>query len=194
MIAGILLAAGSATRFGSNKLLVTLPDGTAIAVAAARNLLSGVDQGFAVVHPSNHQLADLLRAEGMQVIFCPDAPDGMGKSLSCGVAAAESAAAWVISLADMPFIQPETIRGVAALLRSGAPIAAPYCQGQRGHPIGFSREFHPGLISLSGDQGARHLLSAHASRIQRFECNDTGIFADIDTPSDLTGHLLANRV
>lgn len=187
MIVGILLAAGSGTRFGGDKLLFPLPEGTPIGVKAARNLLGGVDHGIAVVRPSDRRLADLLEAEGLRVVFCPDAEAGMGTSLAFGVSTAQDADGWLIALGDMPFIRNDTIRGVAGLLRAGAPIAAPQHQGRRGHPVGFARGFFHDLARLNGDQGARLLLAAHAARIQVFECEDCGIFTDIDTPSDLAG-------
>lgn len=186
MIAGILLAAGAGTRFGGDKLLFPLADGTLVGVQAARNLLGGVDQGIAVVRPSDRRLADLLEAEGLRVVFCPHSQDGMGTSLAFGVTAVQDADGWLIALADMPFIRNGTICGVAGLLRAGAPIAAPQYQGRRGHPVGFARGFFHDLARLKGDQGARALLAVHAGQIQVLECEDPGIFADIDTPTDLS--------
>lgn len=191
MITGILLAAGAGTRFGGDKLQFPLPDGTPIGVKAARNLLSAVDQGIAVVRPSDRQLAHLLEMEGFRVAFCPNADAGMGTSLAFGVTAAQDADGWLIALADMPFIRPDTIRAIAGLIRAGAPIAAPSHQGRRGHPVGFAWEFFHDLAQLSGDRGAHPLLVAHAARIQALECEDPGIFADIDTLSD---HALAYHV
>ncbi|MDO9069524.1 MAG: nucleotidyltransferase family protein [Deltaproteobacteria bacterium] len=191
MIAGILLAAGAGTRFGGDKLLFPLPDGTPIGIKAARSLLSGVDHGIAVMRPSDRLLAQLLEAEGLRIAFCPDPEAGMGTSLAFGVSAAQNADGWLIALGDMPFIRHDTVRSVASLLQSGAPIAAPQHQGRRGHPVGFAREFFCDLTQLGGDQGARPLLAAHAARIHLFECEDPGIFADIDTRSDhaLTVHV-----
>lgn len=191
MIAGVLLAAGAGTRYGGDKLLASLPDGTPIGVKAARNLLSAVDQGIAVLRPSDRQLAYLLEMEGFQVAFCPNANAGMGTSLAFGVAAAQDSDGWLIALADMPFIQPVTIHCIASLIRTGAPIAAPRQQGRYGHPVGFAREFFRDLAQLNGDRGAHPLLTAHASRMVAFECEDPGIFADIDTLSD---HALAYHV
>lgn len=185
MIAGILLAAGAGTRFGGDKLLFPLADGTPIGVQAARNLLGGVDHALAVLRPSDRQLAYLLEEEGLGVVFCPDAQDGMGTSLAFGVAAAEYANGWLIALADMPFIRNDTISGIAGLLRAGAPIAAPQHQGRRGHPVGFARGFFNHLAQLSGDHGARALLAARAGQIQVLECEDPGIVTDIDMPTDL---------
>jgi molybdenum cofactor cytidylyltransferase len=191
MITGILLAAGAGTRFGGDKLRYPLPDGTPIGVKAARSLLSGVDHGIAVVRPDDRLLAQLLEAEGLRIAYCPDPETGMGTSLAFGISIAPNTDGWLIALGDMPFIRHDTIRSVASLLQSGAPIAAPQHQGRRGHPVGFAREFFCDLTQLGGDQGAHPLLAAHAARIHMFECEDPGIFADIDTRSDhvLTVHV-----
>lgn len=191
MITGILLAAGAGTRFGGDKLLAPLRCGTPIGVKAARNLLSAVDHGIAVVRPDDRPLAQLLEEEGFQIAYCLNADDGMGTSLAFGVSAAQNAHGWLIALADMPFIQPDTIRSIANLIRAGAPIAAPRHQSIRGHPVGFAREFFHDLTQLSGDRGAHPLLAAHAARIESFDCEDPGIFADIDTRAD---HALAYHV
>lgn len=191
MIVGILLAAGAGTRFGGDKLLFPLSDGTPIGVKAARSLLSGVDHGIAVVRPDDRLLAQLLEAEGLQIVFCPDPKAGMGTSLAFGISIARNADGWLVALGDMPFIRHDTIRSVASLLQSGAPIAAPQHQGRCGHPVGFAREFFYDLSQLNGDQGAHALLATHAARIHLFECEDPGIFADIDTRFD---HALAYHV
>lgn len=185
MIAGLLLAAGASTRFGGDKLLHPLADGTPMGLSAARKLLGQVDFGIAVVRPSDHALAGLLAAEGWQVARCGAAVDGMGASLACGVNAAPHARGWLIALADMPFIRSETIGAVAALLRAGAPLAAPRYQGRRGHPVGFARTFLSDLTRLDGDRGASPVLTAHASELQYVDCDDPGIVTDIDHRSDL---------
>ena len=63
-IVGVLLAAGSATRFGGDKLLRPLPDGTPIGVAALKNLAAAVDTVVAVVRIGDEALATALAAHG----------------------------------------------------------------------------------------------------------------------------------
>jgi molybdenum cofactor cytidylyltransferase len=185
MICGILLAAGNGSRFGSDKLLHPLPDGTPLGIAAARNLARGVDRAVAVVKPESEVLASLLREAGLEVQFCPDAHRGMGASLACGVRAAPDAGGWLVALADMPSIRPDTIRRVAALIDEGAALAAPVYQYRNGHPIGFGREFFLDLVGGDGDRGPRHLLIAHSARLRLHNCDDPGVLTDIDTPKDL---------
>ena len=192
MICGILLAAGSASRFGSHKLLCQLPDGTSVAVAAARNLLQGTANAIAVVRPGDAMLTDLLCAEGLNVIVAEHAIHGIGASISAGIRATTNADGWLIALADMPWIKPQTIAEITRMLEHGANLAAPCYEGQRGHPVGFSRRFLPGLLGLDGDKGANDLLRSNHHLLELFRCDDAGTVQDIDRPQDLmTGHIMA---
>jgi molybdenum cofactor cytidylyltransferase len=93
-------------------------------------------------------------------------------------------AGWVIALADMPYVQPESIAAILTALQNGADIAVPVCQGRRGNPVGFSRRYLPQLLALTGDQGARALLNMYP--VTEVPVNDPGIFQDIDIPEDLS--------
>jgi molybdenum cofactor cytidylyltransferase len=183
-VVGILLAAGSSRRFGADKLLQPLPDGTPIAVASLCNLRQAIPQVIAVVRPG-HKLAKLLGASGAEVTVCERADEGMGVSLAHAVRVAPGAASWIVALADMPFIRPETIQLVAARLDSGALLVAPAWRGERGHPVGFAARFRDELSVLTGDAGARELLRSHRDELDLVECSDPGVLRDIDTPADL---------
>lgn len=185
MIVGILLAAGSGTRFGAHKLLQPLPDGTPMAVAALRNLAQGVDEVIVIVRSGDTELMQCLAREKVQVLPCANAEQGMGASLACGVCAAPDAAGWIIALADMPFVPGEIIRTLAARLKAGDAIVAPAYLGQRGHPVGFGHDFYPALSALSGDLGARDILKQQPDRLTLIPCTDPGVLRDIDTQADL---------
>ena len=184
-VQGILLAAGSATRFGSDKLMHPLADGTPIAIRSARNLMAALPGSIAVVRSGDSALARRLREEGLAVIECPEAAEGMGRTLAAGVKASENAAGWVVALADMPFLQPATIAQVTERLRQGDSIVAPSYRGERGHPVGFSAQWCVALASSSGDEGARALLKKQRERIALLETEDPGVVRDIDTRADL---------
>lgn len=185
MIAGILLAAGAATRFGANKLLHPLADGTPMAIAAARPLQSALPFSLAVIRREDRELARRLSEAGLHVVPCARAAHGLSASLACGIEAAAAASGWLIALADMPFIQPETIRALAAALEDGAALVAPQYLGRRGHPVGFDRRFREALLSLTGDQGARELLVRHAAALRLIPVEDRGVILDIDRPDEL---------
>ncbi len=184
-IHGILLAAGFSTRFGSNKLLHLLPDGTPIALAAARNMLAALPRTVAVVHSGRSALARLLIDAGCTLVVARNAREGMGTSLAAGVRATRDAAGWVVGLADMPFVRPATIGAVAKRLARGAALAAPSLDGARGHPVGIAGSFRDELLGLKGDQGARAILERNAGAIELIPTEDRGVLRDVDTPADL---------
>ena len=181
----ILLAAGAGSRFGGGKLLHPLDDGVAIAAHAARNLVSAGLDVTAVVRPGDFPLAELLEQEGCRVTVCPDAAQGMGVSLAHGVAQSREAAGWIVALADMPRIRPETIARVAQVLMAGADIVAPSYQGDRGHPVAFSRKFVHELQLLTGDSGARAIVQRNQAMVRLVEADDPGVLLDIDRRTDL---------
>lgn len=184
-IVGILLAAGAGRRFGGDKLLHVLADGTPMALAAARSLGSACDRVVVVLRAAGHPLARDFEEAGYALVVCPDADGGMGYSLAAGVRAAHDAAGWVVALADMPFIQPDSLRTVAAALRAGASLAAPTFQGRRGHPVGFARQWRDALCALVGDQGARQILTTHREQVVLCPVDDEGVVMDIDRPQDM---------
>ena len=184
-ICGILLAAGASKRFGSDKLLHPLAGGTPVALAALANLRAALPHVIAVVRPGVPLLENLLSEAGATVILCANADDGMGASLATAVGASGNVAGWVIALADMPYIQPQTIAQIAASLAAGADIVAPVYRGERGHPVGVSGRFRAQLEALRGDEGARALLKENAGLVKLIEVDDPGVCRDIDTPADL---------
>lgn len=192
-VSAIILAAGASTRFGSNKLAHRMTWHHATLSVLAHSIRPWLDV-FPTVHVVTSaansglqaMLADELpHAHRVQWLLCDEATAGMGRSLASGVHHCGDAAGWLIGLGDMPYLQAETIRAVKTAMEDGAALAAPYCDGKRGHPIGFSREFGAELLQLHGDQGAKGILAAHADAIQRIGTADSGILMDIDEITDI---------
>jgi len=184
-IVGLLLAAGSASRFGSDKLRHRLPHGVAIAVQSARHLRAEIDAVFAVVRPDEEELLESLKAEGCTVVVCENAAEGMGSSLACAARAAGERDGYLVALADMPFVRRSSIAAVRDALVSGAPLVAPYFRTRRGHPVGIAAAFFGELIQLKGDEGAKRILAANEKLLVKIPLGDPGVIRDIDKPEDL---------
>ena len=107
---------------------------------------------------------------------------GMGASIATGVAATANAPGWLILPADLPLVQADSLRRVAEALAHHT-VVAPWVQGQRGHPVGFGAMCREALLALSGDQGAKRVMQAHAP--WRLELDDIGCILDVDTPEAL---------
>ena len=178
----LVLAAGFSRRYGRDKRIEPLPDGTAVIEAVLRAIgAAGLD--CAVVQNSDRPLP-LASATRSIEIPAAIAARGMGASLAAAVRALPAERGLIVCLADMPFVLPSTYAALAVALQLGR-IICPRHNGQRGNPVGFAREFREELIQLDGDRGARDLLQRHADSVDFIEVDDPGIHRDIDSPEDL---------
>lgn len=181
-IAGILLAAGSSRRFGADKRLSRLEDGTPMVLASARNLAAVCARTLAVIRPGDDQVAELLAGAGLTTVACAEAELGMGHSLACGVSATADAPGWLIALADMPYIQAGSYRSVLQAMVRGARIARPVHNGRPGHPVGFAADCYAELVVLTGDRGGKAIIDANPIAALACPVDDPGVLKDIDRP------------
>jgi molybdenum cofactor cytidylyltransferase len=146
-------------------------------------MLMIVPHVIAIVRPGSELLARVLNDAGCDVFFSADAERGMGASLAAAIEATGDADGWIVALADMPRIAESTIEAVARAVDGGAPVVAPFYNGQRGHPVGFGIQHRDALLALDGDTGARALFASQ--EVTRIDVDDPGVLSDIDTPDDL---------
>ena len=126
---------------------------------------------------------------------------GMGDSIAAAVKATACANGWLILPADLPLVQPQTLKTLALQLLSAAQkedgvlqVIQPFYQaadqainqiqeGLRGHPVAFSRAAAQALMQLSGDQGASAIVrkAAENQQLKRWVCDDIGCVLDVDT-------------
>jgi molybdenum cofactor cytidylyltransferase len=181
-ITGILLAAGSGTRFGGDKLRASV-GGSPLLALSARSLLP-CDRIVVVVQSKS--LMDAIPVDiPVECAVNPVPERGMGSSIACAVDASAGSDGWCILPADMPCVSAETTRQVVDVLKGGAPVAAPVYQGRRGHPVGFGARFADELLLLDGEQGARSILERYADLFVALDSDDAGILIDIDTRHDI---------
>ena len=184
-VTGIILAAGQSTRFGRDKLIARLSDNSTILSASARPMLEVIPKIIAVLAPGQTERQQYLDDLGIEILICSKALMGIGHSLACAVNGSSGSDAWVITLADLPYIQTQTIMQIYQQLQSGSQLVAPYYQGRRGHPVGISCQYKAELLNLTGDTGARSIFHRHSDKLDKLDTKDAGILRDIDLLSDL---------
>jgi len=172
--------------------------GTSIVTASGPTVIvlaSGRGERFAASGGQTHKLQSLLGGKtvlqrtldavadsGLDWHLVDQGYPGMGDSIAAGVRATAQSSGWLILPADLPLIQPDSLRAVAVALQTST-VAIPTCKGEKGHPVGFGRVCYRGLASLSGPQGAAKIIQQYQAA--KVAVQDIGILTDIDTVDDL---------
>lgn len=186
-IVALILAAGRGERFGGDKRRVVLGGGTEMLATTVQHALQAGLPVYVAIRADDTEDKLPLPAPVHRLPVAA-AEQGMGASLAGAVAALpESCRGCLVLLADMPWLQPATLRRVADALRTAGPagLVAPQWQGERGHPVGFGCDWFAELRGLTGDRGARDLLRREQVRLQLLPVDDPGVVADVDTVADL---------
>lgn len=184
-IAGVLLAAGTSSRMGSNKLLFDVGGESLLRRSAKRALAGGLSPLLVVL---GHQ-AELAREElaGLPclTVLNPAYEEGITSSLQTGVAALppEAEAAMVL-LADMPFVTSEMIAALASRYRSGgAPLVISGYEGVHAPPMVYDRSLFPELLAMTGGGCGRQVVKRHRDEAEVLSWPVSAL-ADLDVPED----------
>ena len=182
----IVLAAGSATRFGATKKLVEI-DGKSL-VEHAVDIANDVcqDRCLLVVGHNHQAVSAACQSELGFMIINDNYAAGLGTSLALAVKSIRHvASAVIVLLADQPRITSQHVRALADVWDgSDDEIVATSFAGTQGPPVLFPAGCFDELAGLTGDRGGRHLFDDQRFRLSTVVFELASI--DIDTPEDLT--------
>ena len=184
-VAGILLAAGTSSRMGNNKMLFAL-DGESVLRGAARRALAGGLSPLVVVlgHGAEKARREL---DGLPCLTAinPDYEQGINSSLKAGVSGlpAEAGAAMVM-LADMPFVTPEMIAAMIDRYRATeAPLVISDYEGVNAPPMLYDRSLFAELLAMTGEGCGREVVKRHRQEAEVIPWPASAL-ADLDLPED----------
>ncbi len=193
-VVGLVLAAGTGSRFGGGKMRARLDGRPVVAhvLEAARGaglhrlvLVLGRDATAvceAILAASPADLADVL------VVVNPDPERGLASSLRLGLAAATAGPpphGVLVLLGDQPRVRPDVI---AAVLAAAAPpdalaVVAAHADDQAPNPVLVLPAAAALVDELHGDRGFAALLAERPDRVVSVPV--AGANPDIDTFADL---------
>ena len=200
----LVLAAGEARRFGSQKLLAPL-DGrplidwtmAALETARAREQVCGI---LVVVRAKDRELRESLPPGVDRVVLPAGSAPALSDSLRAGIAALASrdtpvVPAVLICLADQPGLRPDVIAALVNDWRSGnGPVLRPRYADQLeepGHPLLLDRKSWGLVDQATGDAGLGPLLKGREDLVRIVDV--AGGNPDIDDPDDLQRFLDQTR-
>lgn len=180
MIAGLILAAGAGTRFGSEPKLLADLDGSPLLEHAVRAqcAVAALERVVVVLGSHADEIAERVDLGRAEPVVCEEWSRGQAASLGCGVRALAGASKVIVTLGDEPLIPSALIERFVA----EPPGTRAVYRGRPGHPVVLGPDQLRAIGALSGDRGASELLDGGP----RIECADGGdVGKDVDTPDDL---------
>ena len=184
-VAGILLAAGTSSRMGSNKMLFELNGESVLRGAARRALAGGLSPLIVVLGHEAEKAARELDGLPCRTVVNPNFELGINSSLKTGVSAlpAEPRAA-VVMLADMPFVTAEMIAGLVTRYRATeAPLVISDFAGVNAPPMLYDRSLFDELLAMTGEGCGRQVVKRHREEAEVLPWPAAAL-ADLDVPED----------
>ncbi|HEY7449529.1 MAG TPA: nucleotidyltransferase family protein [Vicinamibacterales bacterium] len=186
-VAGVVLAAGTSTRMGHNKLLLELDAETLVHRAVRRVVNAGLDQVFVVLGHEADRVREAIGSLKCQTVFNPNYEAGVNSSLRAGIHAVSesSAQAAVVVLADMPFVTTAMIRTLVNEFRtSDGPLVISDYQGINAPPMLYDRSLFHELAVSEGQGCGKHVVKRHRHEARSVTWPAEAL-TDLDVPADV---------
>lgn len=188
-ITSIILAAGQSRRMGdTNKLLVTVDGKPMVRWAVEAALASAATPVFVILGHQSDRVRDALTDLDVTFVDNPEFADGISASVRRGVAALPpDVDGALVILGDMPKVGSALIDRLVAAYNpvEGRALCIPTWRGKRGNPVLIGKQFFAEIQDLSGDVGARPLISQYPELTCEVDMDDDAALVDIDTPEAL---------
>jgi len=183
---GIILAAGSSRRMGTQKLLMPYSDSTIIETVVGHVLNSSIENIIVVLGANADEIKE---ATGhLPVKFCinHNHEEGMLSSVICGFnALPDEADVALLFLGDQPDIPSRITNSILAAYNDSIHgIVIPVYNHRRGHPLLVDMKYRKEIRKLDLELGLRSLMHLFPEDVLEIEVDDPGILVDIDTRED----------
>jgi molybdenum cofactor cytidylyltransferase len=183
-VSAIVLAAGTSTRMGSNKMLADFRGQPMVRATVSAIAASSVDQIVVVTGHQHEMVRAAVRGLRARAVLNPHFASGLATSLRCGIeAVAEDCDAALICLGDMPLVEAGVIDRLIAAFNATEhrTIVVPKQHGQLGNPVLWGAEHFVRLMALEGDRGARSLIETLKQDAVEIEAGSDAVLRDADT-------------
>jgi len=191
MIAGVILAAGSSERFGTEKLLRVAGGRALVCHAVANCMASSMDSIVVVAGAHDAELETTIRAafpNQPRLVFAHNPEPGRGQMSSlkiglCDLPAAATAAA--IFLGDMPLVTTGIIEHLLAVHRRSGRFVVPVSEGRWCHPRIIPAARFADFHQLGDDEKGSVVFERYPNDVELVEVGEPWNYLDVDTPQDL---------
>lgn len=178
-LGGVLLAAGSSSRFGSNKLLFPV-GGIAMAEYTMR-LAVAAGLHKTVVVTAYPEVVVLAKAHNLEVVINDQPQMGQAHSVKTGLQHCLDCDGCIFFVCDQPNLGLGTVKKMAEAFRAAPErIICASWQGKRGSPVIFPQRLFSRLMQLGGDEGGRQVIRENPGGLVLINAADPTELQDID--------------
>ena len=177
----VVMAAGNARRFESNKLAAEF-DGKPL----IRHALETVPQAMETVVVTQYpQVARMAEEFGFACVENPHPDWGISYTIRLGTRQLSHCDAIVYLVSDQPMLKRASVEAVAETWRKNPDkIVGLGHGGKRGNPCIFPKKFYPELMELEEDAGGNTVIRRHLQDLLLVEAGRLEL-TDVDTPKAL---------
>ena len=181
-VVAVVLAAGSSTRFGGEKLLAVLPDGERLIERALR--AAAAYRPCAVV---SERVLPYVRDRAATIVLNEWPELGMAHSLRLANERIDAAASLLAMPADLALIEPEHVAIVAAYCGQYDVVYPRDARGVPGHPVAFSPRARAAIAALAPGEPIRTVRDREGLSRRVLAIDAPWPYRDVDRPGDLEG-------
>ncbi len=182
----LILAAGASSRMGQPKQLLPLQEQTVVERVVTTCMDSGLGTVTLVLGAHAEEVQALVRSQAVEAVVHRDWEEGMGSSLAAGIRhilSTHKPEHLMVVLGDQVALTGASLQTLYRVyLQSPKSMAISTFAGVAGPPAVFSSRWYEFLSKLSGDAGAKPVISTHQEEVLRVPLAVAAV--DLDTPSD----------
>lgn len=184
----VILAAGTASRMGQQKLLLPLNNKPLMAHVLGIVHTIPWAASIAVIGEPESELAGICRQYNIVSVYNANRQNGQASSITLALQTLPAHLAGIMFfLGDQPLVPLALIEAMLAKFQQAAndkSIIVPCYQGQRYSPVLFGSHWRSHLSELTGDTGGRQILRANPEWVIELDWVDPAPFYDADTWED----------
>jgi molybdenum cofactor cytidylyltransferase len=192
----IILAAGSSSRMGSQKLLLPYNNSTMIETVIDNVLRSSINKVMVVLGSDIDEITRTIGKRPVEICINHEPEKGMLSSVMCGFKSIpEDANAALVYLGDQPNISPAITNMILQAYNEDLHgIVIPVHNHRRGHPLLVDLKYRREIYKLDLEKGLRSLIHLFPDDVLEVEVDEPGILIDIDTRQDYSNATKQNNI
>ena len=186
--AAIILAAGSSSRMGQSKQLISIAGETLLNKTINTVTQVGAVKTVVVIGANHQAIKPGSKSEVVEFIYNQQWENGMGNSLKFGLNHVmthfREIEAALFLVCDQPLLDVQHLRKIVETFeQTKSPIVASFYSGKNGVPVLFHKSMFLELLNIDNQQGAKKIIELNSTLVKSVDFPN-GAF-DLDTPEDL---------